>query len=49
MNEINLIFDFLLSLFNSIAGLYAGSFILSSVIALWLLRRVILYFKTILG
>lgn len=49
MGDINLIFSFLMSLFNGIQALYTGSFILASVIALWLFRKVINYFKYITG
>lgn len=49
MGDINLIFSFLMDLFGDMAALYTGSFLLASVIALWLFRRVINYFRYITG
>lgn len=46
--DIEQIFQFLISLFTNIANLYTASFILSSVIALWLIRKVISYFRYIM-
>lgn len=49
MNDIGLIFDFLFDLFDGIGALYTTGFILSSVLALWVLRKVVNYFKYIAG
>lgn len=48
MGDINLIFQFLLDQFRNISVLYTGSFILSSVLALWIFRKVVMYFKYII-
>lgn len=45
MESIRQIFNFLLSLFQNIGVLYTSSFILSAVLALWVFRKVVNYFK----
>lgn len=49
MGDINLVFSFLLDCLSGIFNLYTGCFILAAVIALWLFRKVINYFRYITG
>lgn len=47
MADINMIFNFILDMFRSIWAVYTGSFILASVIALFLFRKVVNWFRNI--
>ena len=48
MEALNQIFLFLISLFNGIGLLYTSSFILGSVLALFILRKLVSIFKRVL-
>ena len=48
MNNIRLIFDFIMDLLGNITGLYTGTFILSSVLALFVFGKLINIIRRVL-
>lgn len=45
MADIQRVFAFIMDSLRSVFNLYTGSFILASVLGLWLFRKVVNYFK----